>query len=606
MKRLIILLALLVPGICLAGNVSEQRARIAAENFFGGARTKSSELTLLNSTKSNRIFRAYTQSSTQTGTARAAKLPARKAFFQASSDDQLPIYIYARSGGGFVIISGDDALSPVLAFSKTNNFVTGDIPQNIQDVLEDLESCVEYVRQHNVSADSRTKKEWDAISSGEYAAPANQRKLTTARYNQLSPYNDMIPKEKDGSACYCGCVATATSIIMKYHKHPEKGTGTIPAYTTGSPNYFKIPAIELGHEYNWDIMLDYYNPNTGKSDSGTDESREEIARLVYEVAAMVQMDFSSDGSGAVTGDVANGLFKYFGYASTYHRTCNLYSTSEWLSMIKESIDNDCPVLYSGRSDSGGHAFVADGYADDGYVSINFGWGGSSNDWYKFPEFSKYKNSHGATFNIRPGSGSPAESFADLSVNDMQITSGSPVTVGQKFTVVANSVRIEGNSSYNNYVKLRQVNSLGEVKADIKSSSISLDIGYYYPSLTFSNCVINSNIEFDDALVLYYQKGSEWVPLLSVQDQPGNYYPLGTQEMFESQTTASFDKQNKKFRIDSGRTAKYTITSGGIAISAAAYKVTDGDLELDTSQLKSGTYVISVTAGNFSKELKLTL
>ena len=594
MKRLITLIALLLPCLCMADNVTEQRARIAAENFFGDSRSKSSGVTLLNGSKSPRILRDA-GSQTQAGPNQTLAL----------SDDQLPIYVYAHDGGGFVIISGEDAISPVLGFSKTGNFVSGRLPRNVQDVLEDLESWVDNVREHNIGASAAVRREWSDIMDGTLAAPSNQHKLTTALYDQLSPFNDMLPKEKDGSECYCGCVATATAIIMKYHKYPEQGSGTIPGYQTGGTNNFTIDPIELGHKYNWDIMLDYYNPVRGASDSGSDDSRAEIARLVFEIGAMVQMEYASDGSGAVTSDAAVGLNKYFGYSSTYHRNNSVYPASEWLAMIKESIDNDCPILYSGRSTTGGHAFVADGYADDGYVSINFGWSGSSNGWYKFPEFGRYTSSHGASFNLKPNPGGSFSPNAELSVKSISV-SVDKVVSGTKFNATVENLEIQGNTSYKNSVRLFHVDGKGGKKSQLKEISINLSPGYYYSSLTFSNCIIGDEIEFDDALMVFYLKDGDWVPLLSEQAYSGNYYPLGSQEMFEKQTVASFDRATGTFKIESGVSAAYELTHNGQKVPQSAYTVTDGVLSLNTVGLEEGGYTINITAGKFSKQISLTL
>ena len=40
-----------------------------------------------------------------------------------------------------------------------------------------------------------------------------------------------------------------------------------------------------------------------------------------------------------------------------------------------------PVLYTGNTESGGHAFVCDGYDESGLFHINWGWGGSGDGYF---------------------------------------------------------------------------------------------------------------------------------------------------------------------------------------------------------------------------------
>lgn len=41
-----------------------------------------------------------------------------------------------------------------------------------------------------------------------------------------------------------------------------------------------------------------------------------------------------------------------------------------------------PVVFCGQSTGGGHCFVLDGYDGKGYFHVNWGWGGSSNGYFK--------------------------------------------------------------------------------------------------------------------------------------------------------------------------------------------------------------------------------
>ena len=82
--------------------------------------------------------------------------------------------------------------------------------------------------------------------------------------------------------------------------------------------------------------------------------------------------------------VPGALKNYFGYDKHVTlRKRSYYGTTEWMNIIKAELDAGRPVYYGGASDAGqgGHAFVCDGYDDNGYVHINWGWYGDSNGYF---------------------------------------------------------------------------------------------------------------------------------------------------------------------------------------------------------------------------------
>ena len=58
----------------------------------------------------------------------------------------------------------------------------------------------------------------------------------------------------DGGRSVVGCVATAMAQIMGYHQWPEKGTGTIPGYTTRSQGLVIDEENIENTYYDWDHM----------------------------------------------------------------------------------------------------------------------------------------------------------------------------------------------------------------------------------------------------------------------------------------------------------------------------------------------------------------
>ena len=99
--------------------------------------------------------------------------------------------------------------------------------------------------------------------------------------------------------------------------------------------------------------------------NSTQEEIEAVALLMYHCGVSVDMNFSPSGSGANSWDVPYAIRHYFSYSNQ----CSLkgrdeYSLIAWQNMLKEQFELGWPVYYSGFSDSGGHAFVCDGYNDN--------------------------------------------------------------------------------------------------------------------------------------------------------------------------------------------------------------------------------------------------
>ena len=191
--------------------------------------------------------------------------------------------------------------------------------------------------------------------------------LETALWDQLDPYNCMLPL-----GWVTGCPATAIAIIMRYHQWPEKGVGTIPQYRD------EIPAIELGHVYDWSKMPLSY------SSSASQAEREQVGVLMRDVGAMIRTEYGNGTAGAKPEETLPQLLPVF---MRYNKSTiksifkKNHSNDEWFKILNKELDEKRPVLYGGYSSGGGHEFVLDGYAENNYYHVNWGWSGVSNGYY---------------------------------------------------------------------------------------------------------------------------------------------------------------------------------------------------------------------------------
>ncbi|MBQ2128766.1 MAG: C10 family peptidase, partial [Prevotella sp.] len=198
-----------------------------------------------------------------------------------------------------------------------------------------------------------------------------------------------------------------------------------------------------------------------------------VAQLMYYCGVSVQMDYnigSNGGSGASATDIEKALRTYFGYDETVQwLDRDAYSADNWEELVYHEISNGRPVLYAGQSTGGGHAFVCDGYRTDGFFHINWGWAGSSNDYFLLSALDPVEQGFGGSstntgFNSQQeavigiqlkgagGTVSPAVSTASgvsLRLLSMSINEN-PTIIDHEITVTA---RITNNSKddYNSYL-----------------------------------------------------------------------------------------------------------------------------------------------------------
>lgn len=228
--------------------------------------------------------------------------------------------------------------------------------------------------------------------------------LETANWDQTSPFNKLC-FTSNGKQALTGCVPTAYAILMHYYKWPVCANEK-KVYHSGTGE-----SIILGHDYDWDNMLDSYRE--GYNDIEADAVAILMRDLGYAYQVVYGTGSTDSGAG---GEGAGKLIDVFKYKCESPNTSSAtMATSRdiiandklWIQYIKESLDAGCPIPYSSITLSGGrHIFILDGYTDKNYFHFNWGWGGQGNGWFKLDEmkpdaYSDYSKSHRAYFMLKP-------------------------------------------------------------------------------------------------------------------------------------------------------------------------------------------------------------
>lgn len=303
-------------------------------------------------------------------------LPALSCVYPKSTkgSDFVPYYIFnAEKEQGFVIVAGDDnAASLILGYSDKGSFQTENMPDNLKFWLSFYEEGVRNAAAYN--GISRPQPKSDFTKAEVVKGPL----LDSIQYNQDAPYNDLCPIDHTtGKRSVTGCVATALTSIARYYEYPKQGQDSI-SYTTSKG--LKLSMNFANNTYDWENMLKSYN---GKLSQYTEEQRNAVATLMRDMGYAVQMGYGSDASGAMREPTTIGVVQYMGFDSilNYRERTDYDNDDQWIAVLKDNLDNDLPVYYTGQGDGGGHAFICDGYNENDFFHINWGWGGLSNGYF---------------------------------------------------------------------------------------------------------------------------------------------------------------------------------------------------------------------------------
>lgn len=397
-----------------------------------------------------------------------AKLAPRRGINATAPDHEL-YYVFNRGEHqGYVIAAGDDSTFPVLGYTDEGEFDYAQLPTNMKWWLEWMTAELQELAENPVPEAQRAPRRVPTH-------PAIAAMVTT-RWNQGAPYNDECPM-LGNERCVTGCVATAMAQIM-YFQRSKSVTETqkeIPSYT--APSGVTMKSIPAGSTIDWDNMIDTYGSNA------TAKQKKAVAELMRYCGVSLEMMYNvsaNGGSAAYSYQVVDALKNYFGYGNSvkYISTDNPGSDS-WDATLYKELQAGRPFYLSGHNESGGHAFVCDGYDGNRCFHINWGWGGSSDGFYMLSKLNPgsqgiggssggYSDGPEAVIGIEP------ENFA---------TRAMPISnVNAKKLCIAN-FDADGDGTFT-YGEAAAVKDLGDV---FKGQNITAFTElYYFTSLTNLN------------------------------------------------------------------------------------------------------------------------
>lgn len=507
------------------------------------------------------------------------------------------LYIFTSTdSAGFVIMSADDKVQPILGYSERNPLDVSNMPPNLRDWLMGYEGQIQYAKDKKIEPSGDVISAWNTLIEYGVIAPKSTKAvsaLMTTKWNQSPYYNLYCPANSyTGEKTVTGCVATAMAQVMKYWNHPSHGRG----FNSYNSNFGPLSAVFGWEQYDWNNM-----PNQLTS-SSSQTQKQAVATLMYHCGVSVEMNygFATDGgSNALPPAIAPALIDYFRYDSGAQLVQKSnYTENAWITLLKTELNAGRPIFYAGYGE-GGHAFVCDGYNNSNYFHFNWGWGGYCDGYYSISDLTpgtggtgagngSYNNNQLAVVGIKPST----EAVPDLCMYS-NLTVSEEVAYGNDIT---GSIQVlnQGNTPFTGYLAVVIINPLDMV-LDVQTFSVSgLQHSYY----------ATGNISFDGgapfvpgvyyALAMYSSDGNTW-----------DFLPYGTNEEWPFATINVYTNGQIKANSDFSNTVFVqgeTATVNVDVLNSGSSTFT-GKIRLRLTNIEDGSHVQNIQIIELSNGLQ---
>jgi hypothetical protein len=217
-------------------------------------------------------------------------------------------------------------------------------------------------------------------------ASAGVPPILETEWGQGGAWQAEMPQDAAGQATYPGCTTVAVAQVLFHYQHqasPNRAVSYVLDHdVTGA--FIADGVLDLpARSHDWDAMA--------RTERDSAAAVSATSAFLFDVGATLHAQFGDDGGTPATGKQLENAVRYqWGFDAISRRQMSViakdafqYSDAEWAGVIRGELDAGRPVIHMALQADGdaGHAFVIDGYDDDGRVHVNWGWGGYANGWY---------------------------------------------------------------------------------------------------------------------------------------------------------------------------------------------------------------------------------
>ena len=328
---------------------------------------------------------------------RKSELFSVKDISEISENNTKLFYLVELTPKGFMIISADDRLNPVIAYSFDNDADINAAPTNF--FKNDIKTRLLNAERLPQEILSQREAEWNEILTPDLSKgsrfeqwPAEGTTTTggwlKSSWNQTYPWNAMCPLDPvAGGRSYTGCPATAMAMILNFHKNTNNihfGDEDDYYHSYYGRNYQIDDDYEANGFPSFDQLnqlLDTMNAHWLK---GMNPTNDDMAALSFACGVAATQVYTSEMSGTFSVNQAYDAYLRFGCddAILYRK-----ENEELFPTLISNMQNALPAHLAIEDAGGtmGHNVVVDGYNTDNYFHVNFGYGGSYNAWCIVPD-----------------------------------------------------------------------------------------------------------------------------------------------------------------------------------------------------------------------------
>ncbi|MCD4732291.1 MAG: thiol protease/hemagglutinin PrtT [Bacteroidales bacterium] len=433
------------------------------------------------------------------------------------------LYIFnVNQDDGFVIISADDGANPILGYSLKGSYSGENVPPGLLGLLQQYAREISFLVNESDEKSMSVDNSWSELlkenKSFQFKSFTAVDQLVSTQWNQ-SPYvNDMCPYDYTyNELTVTGCPATAMAQIMKFWNYPETG---ISYHSYNHPTYGTLSANFEATTYEYGSM-----PNQVNSVNNA------VATLMYHCGVAVDMQYGVAATGGSGGYVIEAhspvthcceyAFKtYFGYKTTIQGLFkDDFNDVTWVTMLKNDLDEGRPIQYAGFGQGGGHTWVCDGYDNNNYFHMNWGWGGIYDGYFTLSNLSpgsggagggsgSFSSGQQALIGIEPSTGGGGGPQFDLRAYSEIVIDPNPIDFAYPIDVYVDIGNFD-NSNFSGSLAAVLFNSEGDYVDMIQElTNINL-ASNYYDSYTFHTDELLATPGAYFIGIYYQPSGGDW-------------------------------------------------------------------------------------------------
>lgn len=341
-------LCLLAMGQTLAQQLSPEQAKAKAEAFL-------SEKSGLRSTGDLQLLFSVTDTTQLDADATGS--------LRAATEGDALLYAFGRATGGYVIAAGDERAEAVLGYSTTGSLRLDNLPEGMRGFLRQYAVEIAWAQEQDLRSDTKNlsyNPRWKTIDP-----------LITSQWNQDEPYYRQTPT-MDERQCLTGCPSVVMAQLIDYYQYQNWKVAEETWFSgvdDGSEYVDREVTVQFTDTVDWSLLKRSYSAG-----DYTAAEANEVAKLMKYAGAAMHINYGVSGSGQQSNQILWNMHRVANYGqSASQAEAWQYSLRDWSEKLYSHLAAKRPVAYA--SGGGGHIFLLDGYAGEGYFHFNWGWGG---------------------------------------------------------------------------------------------------------------------------------------------------------------------------------------------------------------------------------------